>query len=281
MRIGYQGVPGSYSEASLSDYVEKNIEKQTLTEAVSYSNFKDLVDDLIADELDSVVVPVENSTTGIIARVMDLLRYQPLIAIAEIYQPVKHALWGVKGSTIESVREVYSHPEALSQCEKLFVDHPHFSSNAYEDTAKAAAYIKEMNQADKAAIASLRAGELYGLEPLAVNIQNEESNMTRFYVMERHKEVTYQGDKISFYVETRHVSGALSKIMQVFDVFQCNMVSLNARPIENQPFTYGFFLEVDTANMKVPVESLIKSLEINSHYLQVLGNFKAANPVEM
>lgn len=277
MRIGYQGVAGSYSETTLQDYVQTLDQTMTERYPVPYSDFKSLVNDLIEERIDLMVVPVENSTTGIIARVTDLLRYKPVMAIAEAYQPVRHTLWGIKGSTIEDLSVVYSHPEALSQCNSFFNDYPAIESKAYEDTAKAASYIKGLDRIDAGAIASPRAGLLHDLVPLKTNIQDEKSNTTRFYIMEKIKDREYQGSCLSLYVETRHESGALSKVLQVFDIFNCNLQNLNARPIENQPFAYGFFIEVSIKHMTSPLNILIQTLDQVSEFLQVIGQFDQVN----
>lgn len=281
MRIGYQGVAGSYSEATLQDYVNENLDTLNQFEALPYSDFKSVVNDLLTDQLDLIVVPVENSTTGIIARVMDLLRYQPVTAIDEMYQPVQHSLLGVAGSQIDTIKKVFSHPEALSQCLNFFDQYPHIESVVYEDTAKAAAYIKMLDDREVAAIASPRAGEIYDLVPLQERVQDEKTNTTRFYVLEKTKDVAYQGDTLSMYIETRHESGALLKIMQVFDIFNCNMINLNARPIIDRPFTYGFFLEVTMTNMTTSVDVMMQTIQQVAEYAQVLGRFNYKNRQEM
>lgn len=277
MRIGYQGVAGSYSEATLQDYVREKSESIIQFEAVPYSDFRTLIQDLLDDQLNLIVVPVENSTTGIIARVMDLLRYEPVMAIAEAYQPVQHTLWGVEGSQLESIKKVYSHPEALSQCVRFFDQYPHIESLVYEDTAKAAAYIQALDDKGIAAIASPRAGQIYNLVPLKEKVQDEQSNTTRFYVIEKINQSDYSGDLISMYIETRHESGALSKILQVFDIFNGNLVNLSARPIMDRPFTYGFFLEVSVANMTGSVELMMQTIQQVAEYTQVLGRFYRKN----
>lgn len=273
MRIGYQGVAGSYSEATLRDYVLQMGENLSDVTAVPYSDFKSVVNDLLDEELDLIVVPVENSTTGIIARVTDLLRYKPVMAMAELYQPVQHTLWGIEGSSIDGIKEVYSHPEALSQCLSFFNEYPEIESKVYEDTAKAASYIKSLNKKEVAAIASPRAGELYDLVPLKTKVQDEKSNTTRFYVIEKKKDKVYSGSCISLYIETRHESGALSKLLQVFDIFNCNLENLSARPIENHPFTYGFFIEVSIAQMTSSLNILMQTIEQVTEFSQLVGQF--------
>lgn len=273
MQIGYQGVAGSYSEATLQDYVKLHTNRNEQFDAIPYSDFVSVVKDLLSDQLDLIVVPVENSTTGIIARVMDLLRYQPVMAIAEMYQPVQHSLLGVESSSIEDVKKVYSHPEALSQCLAFFDRYPHIESVVYEDTAKAAAYVQSLGDKTAAAIASPRAGVIYDLVPVMEKVQDEATNMTRFYVIEKKKKKEYNGDCLSMYIETAHEPGALLKILQVFDVFNCNLINLNARPIMDRPFTYGFFLELSIANMTSSVDVMLQTVEHIAEYTQVLGKF--------
>ncbi|XJS11341.1 prephenate dehydratase [Aerococcaceae bacterium WGS1372] len=281
MLIGYQGVAGSYSEATLQDYIKEHHKTINQFEAMPYSDFKSVVDDLLTERLDLIVVPVENSTTGIIARVMDLLRYQPVMAIAELYQPVQHSLLGVKGSDVSTIKKVFSHPEALSQCVHFFDEYPMIESLVYEDTAKAASYVKMLGDKEVAAIASPRAGEIYDLITLKEKVQDESTNTTRFYVIEKHKGGDYTGDCLSMYIETRHEAGALLKVLQIFDAFNCNMINLSARPIMNRPFTYGFFLELSIVNMSTPVDVMIQTVQQVAEYVQILGRFNHTNRQEI
>lgn len=277
MIIGIQGIAGSYSEMTAQDYINRQSHKPADSFQVKdYSSFKEVTEALINEEIDLMVVPVENSTTGEITKMLDELRYKPVMALAEAYQPVRHTLWGVEGSSIEQLKMVYSHPEALSQCETFFARYPQIEAKAYGDTAKSAKYIKSLNRPDIGAISSPRAGELYQLLPLSENIQTEKSNTTRFYIVEKKGNLTYQGSQLSFYIETRHEAGALLKVLQVFDIFNGNLQSLTARPIENQPFTYGFFLEVSIAKMTSSVDILVQTLEQVAEHVQLIGQF---NPV--
>lgn len=280
MQIGYQGVAGSYSEATLQDYVKLHPNRFNHVNAVAYSDFKSVVDDLLNGQLDLIVVPVENSTTGIIARVMDLLRYQDVMAMAEMYQPVQHSLLGLESSRLSDIKKVYSHPEALSQCLDFFDRYPHIESVVYEDTAKAAAYVQSLGDVTAAAIASPRAGIIYDLVPLKEKVQDEASNMTRFYIIEKKKDREYTGDCLSMYIETAHEPGALLKILQVFDVFNCNLINLSARPIMDRPFTYGFFLELSIVDMTSSVDVMLQTVEHIAEHSQVIGKFYRKNRQE-
>lgn len=288
MKIGIQGIAGSYSEMTARDYIKRHINAVTNSESeeklkqtyevVEYSSFQETTDALMDELVDLIVVPVENSTTGAITKLLDQLRYKSVISIAEAYQPVSHNLWAPIGSKLKDIKTVYSHPEALSQCSEFFAQYPHIEAKAHDDTAKASLHVKQLNRMDVAAISSARAGKLYDLVPLLENIQDESSNMTRFYVIEKKQtEKHYSGEKLSFYIETRHEAGALLKVLQVFDIYNGNLLSLTARPIKNQAFTYGFFLEVKANQMTVTNDILIQTLEQVAEYVQLLGQFKAVD----
>lgn len=279
MKIGIQGIAGSYSEMTARDYIQRVASgaRSEKYEVLMYSNFHDTTEALLNEDVDLIVVPVENSTTGAIAKLLDQLRYKPVMSIAEAYQPVSHNLWAIKGASIDQLTTIFSHPEALSQCANFFESHPQIEAKAHDDTAKASRYVKELDRLDVAAISSARAGELYGLVPLLEDFQDEQSNMTRFYVMEKKQPgKDYQGTVLSFYIETRHEAGALLKVLQVFDIFSSNLLTLTARPIENRPFTYGFFLEVSVEKMTSSVAILQQTLEQVAEHVQLIGQF---NPV--
>lgn len=287
MRIGYQGIPGSYSESATLQYINLNRIDLEKTELIGMNTFIESTNKLLTGEIDLAVMPIENSTTGLITRTLDLFRYEPVVASAEIYEHVQHTLWGVEGSRIEDLKEVYSHPEALSQTATFFEAHPHIQPVTYIDTAQSAKHIKELGDPSKAALASQRAGELYQLTPLRRGIQAEKTNTTRFFVMEKIDEKKEIGDflienKINFpertrmmlYVETAHTTGALAQLLNTFNLFNCNLEGLDARPIRDKPFNYGFFIEVDLAEVSINPTILWKTLEHSTEYIQIIGLFE-------
>lgn len=279
MRIGYQGVPGAYSEAATIAFINEQLHVEiddVRLEIVSYDDFQPMVDDLVNEKVDRIVMPIENSTTGLIARTMDIIRYQAVLAKYEHYQPVNHVLWGLPGADIHEVREVYSHPEALTQCKLLFDRYPQMIETAYIDTAVSAEFIAKEGDPTKAAIASPRAGELYGLQALEPAAYDEAGNMTRFLVFERFDKVdqTNKSESLMLYIETPHEPGALAKLLQVLDVYRINLEGLNARPIPMKPFKYGFFIEADPSEMIGDLDALAKILGALSTHLQVVGQFK-------
>lgn len=291
MKIAYQGIAGSYSETTIQRYL--NQEKNQALEAglVSYPNFQEMLEDLVDDVVDLGVFPVENSTTGLITRTLDLFKGRPIFVEEERYQEVRHTLWGLPGSSIEQLRQVYSHPEALSQSQAFFEKHPHIEAVPYIDTAQAALYVHEEQDITKAALAGPQNGELYHLIPLLSQIQSEETNTTRFFMtkhwqrseptIEAELETYYQKyserTRWMLYVETKHQPGSLVTLLNIFNLFGCNLEGLDARPIRNQPFKYGFFIEVDVGNLAGEYEILWKNLEYASEFLQIIGCFKPVN----
>lgn len=291
MKIAYQGIAGSYSETAIQNYLNQEENQSLEAELISYPNFKEMTQDLVTDAIDLGVFPVENSTTGLITRTLDLFKGLPVFVEEERYQEVRHTLWGLPGSSIGELRKVYSHPEALSQSQAFFDKYPHIEAIPYVDTAQAALYVHEEQDLTKAALAGPQNGELYHLFPLLNQIQTEKTNTTRFFMtkhwqkseetVEKELEAYYQKyperTRWMLYVETKHEPGSLVTLLNIFNLFDCNLEGLDARPIRNQPFKYGFFIEVDVSNLTGNYQLLWENLEYASEYLQIIGCFKPVN----
>ncbi|MBG9984150.1 prephenate dehydratase [Aerococcaceae bacterium DSM 111022] len=275
MKIGYLGIPGSYSEMTARDYVERSYElRECDNELIGYSNFDRIIQDLVDKDLEYGVLPAENSTTGLISRAVDLLHNEPLTIIDDAYQPVSHTLWGLPGAKIEDLKQVYSHPEALSQCDEFFDAHSDIEEREYSSTAQAVQFIKELGDKTNGALASRRAGELIGLEPLLEDVQTENNNATRFYIIRRQEFAPKKGRRLVLHVQTKHESGALSKVLQVFAILNCNLELLTARPIPGRAFAYGFIIEVDIDQMSENVELLLAMIRQVTIDYQVFGQFE-------
>ena len=291
MKIAYQGIAGSYSETTIQAYLNEPKNKDVTAELQSYTTFKGIVEDLVENTIDLGIFPVENSTTGLITRTVDLFKGLPIFVEEERYHEVRHTLWGLPGSSIEALRQVYSHPEALSQSSAFFEKHPHIEAIPYVDTAQAARYIQEEQNPTKGALAGPQNGELYKLIPLLAEIQTEATNTTRFFMtkswqpgeesvgaaLEAYYQIHPTRTRWMLYVETTHEPGSLVRLLNIFDLFSCNLEGLDARPIENKGFRYGFFIEVDVSHLAGAYELLWKNLEYASEFLQIIGAFEPIN----
>lgn len=271
MRVGYQGVKGAFSEGAVKRYFEGEE-----YEDIGYRDFISLFEDVESGKLDYAMIPVENTTTGIIARTYDHFQNYNVHIIGEVVLPIRECLIVNPGTKIEEIKEVYSHPEALNQCQSLFAQYPQMTSCAYEDTALSVGYIKETGDKSKAALASELAAEVYDMEVLIPNVQDSDVNMTRFLCLTVTDDYPEDADKVSIRMVTAHTPGALFNALGVFASLGINVLKLESRPIFGRVFEYCFYLDF-AGNMKDPnVKEALRRLEYDCSELDVFGNYKAA-----
>lgn len=270
MKVAYQGVPGAFSQMALREYFAN----QTVEE-VPYREFVDMLKDLAEGRIDAGLFPVENTTTGLIARTYDYFADYPVWAIGEISIPIRENLIGFPGVKEEEIKEVYSHPEALSQCRKIFLKHPAWNPVVYDDTALSVRYIKECNDPSKAALASALAAQLYGMEILEKNVQDNQVNTTRFLVLSSQKTEVPNADKVSIMMTLKHEPGALYHALGLFAMKNINVLKLESRPIIGKMFEYNFYLDFN-GNLNDPdVAETLRRLRYDALDLKIFGNYKA------
>lgn len=264
--VGYQGTNGTFSEIAVMQFFSgRDYEPR------NYRNFTDILNDCDNGTLDYALLPVENTTTGVIARTIDLFRNYGIHAVGEIIVPIRENLLVLPGTKIEDIKEVYSHPEALSQCQGFFEEHPYLSGVAFQDTARAAEYVKQCNDPAKAALASRRAGEYYGLESLMKGVQDSNRNMTRFLCVTEKNEINPDADKISLYFAVKHEPGSLYHVLGVLAEKNINMVKLESRPVPDKLFEYCFYLDF-SGNLNEPrVKEALAEIRKRCTECRVLG----------
>lgn len=271
MRVGYQGVSGAFSETAVKEFF-----KGKDYEDVGYSDFISMFRDVESGALDYAMFPVENTTTGIIARTYDHFQSHNVHIVGEVVVPIKECLIGNPGTKIEDITEVYSHPEALKQCEELFQTYPKMTPHAHEDTALSVSYIKDLGDKTKAALASELAAETYDMEILIPHVQDNDVNMTRFVCVTNKDEYPEDADKVSIRMVTAHTPGALFNALGIFASLRINVLKLESRPIFGRVFEYCFYLDF-AGNLKDPdVEEALRRLNYDCSELHVFGNYKAA-----
>lgn len=274
MKVGYQGNHGTYSEiATLNYFKGQEIEQE------GFHNFPSLFKALSEKEIDYAVFPVENTTTGIISRTYDYFRNYDIYAVGEVNVPITEDLVVVPGTKIEEIREVYSHPEALSQCNHFFEQHPNCKSMAYQDTAASVAYVKKCNDHSKAALASWRAREYYGMESLQESVQDSSRNMTRFLVMANKETVTKDADKVSMVLVLKNHSGSLYNALGILAKNGIDLIRLESRPIPDSPFQYMFYIDFRGNTHNREVQGVLHELDMRSEYMKVFGCYKSAENI--
>lgn len=280
MKIGFQGVRGSFSDAAIRLYYGSEDHKDELKgsgyETVGYDDFIKMLQDVNAGVLDQAFFPVENTTTGMITRTYDYFQYYNVYAIGEVVEPIVQNLIVIPGTQLEDIKTVYSHPEALSQCSNFFRNNPGIKSVSYADTAGSVEYVKSCGDKSRAAIAGALAAELNDLEILESAVQNSDSNMTRFLVVTSRPDYPGNADKVSVYFVTRRTPAALYNALGVFASLGIDVLRLESRPIVGKAFEYCHYVDF-RGNLNDPdVEEALRRLKYDCLELIVLGNYKSS-----
>lgn len=268
LRVAIQGERGAYSEqAALALYGDA-------IEVVPCRTLQDVFAALTEGTVDAAAVPVENSRAGTVVEAYDLLVRHPFPVHGACLQPIHHCLLGVPGARIEHIRRALSHPQALSQCQEYLRGRGIEAVAAY-DTAGSAGIVVREGIPEVAAIASRRAGEIYGLEILAEDIEDATDNVTRFFAVG--SPPLRQGDHgqsvVAFTVPNQ--PKALYSCLRPFADLGLNLSKLESRPSGVRPFEYVFYTVVDAAADEPHcAEALSRLREIAASY-RLLGSFRA------
>ncbi|VVC03926.1 Prephenate dehydratase [Candidatus Bilamarchaeum dharawalense] len=265
--VGFQGEHGAYSEVAVR-------ELNRLWVAIPCAEFAEVFGGVANGQLDMGIVPVENSLGGAVTQVNDLLMETELKIIGEIKVPIHHCLLTLPETDYREIKVVYSHPQALSQC-RGFVARNKLEPRPYYDTAGAAMMISNERPAAAAAIASKLCADIYGLEVLKENIEDHESNMTRFVLLSREKSVE-KGDKCSIVFSTAHKSGALFNVLKVFSNAGINLTRIESRPITKDPGKFGFLLDFQGSDQDRKVTDAMDRVKKETAMFKFLGCYKEA-----
>ena len=268
-KVVYQGVPGAYSEQACLNFFGEGVHTEGLEQ------FEDCFKAVREGRADYAVVPIENSSTGAIRQIYDLLTRYECSMVGETTVKVEHCLMAPKGATLESITHVYSHEQGLFQSEQYLNRFPHWHQVPQADTAGSAQMVAASGDITKAAICSARAAELYGLEILAHAINHNTHNTTRFVVVSPHMELREGADKISTVFILPHEAGSLHEILTIFAVHGLNMVKLESRPVPEHSWEYMFFLEFNGHLDEAVTADVLHELAQTTGDFRVLGNFKS------
>ena len=222
------------------------------------------------------VVPVENSTEGMVAHTLDLLADSPLVICAEMSLPVRHALLARPGTQLGDLTRVAAHPQALAQCRRWLADHlPGVATEADASNARAAE--RAHREPGVGAIASEAAGEAYELAVLARAIQDEPGNMTRFLVLAPRDAGQPTGDdKTSILFTVRDEVGILSRMLRPFAQHGIDLIKIESRPLRGRPWEYVFYLDLKGHRAERRVQQALAKLERGALRLKILGSYPAA-----
>lgn len=265
--VGFQGVPGSFSESALESYFGEETKRK------NYQQFEDVYKALQNDEIDYGVVPLENSSTGAINDNYDLIRDYGFSIVGEQSLSISQHLLGIQGACLDDITDVYSHPQGILQCSQFLNEHSFIQSHEYANTATAAKYVSQEKNPHYAAIASSQAAKLYGLEILESHIHDLKSNSTRFIIFGKHLEKVKDASCVSIVFTVKHETGALYQVMKIINDHFINMLRIESRPLKETPWEYYFYVDFE-GNLDNPqIIQALEDMKAHTITLRVLGNY--------
>ena len=269
IKVAYQGEPGAFSEAAVLSVFPDAEPMPCETVRLVFSR-------VTSGEADFGVVPLENSQAGSVNETYDLLLHSSLVRIAgEAVVRVDHALLAPPGARLEGIRRVYSHWQALAQCEE-FLAALHVEMHPVHDTAGAARMVAERGDPQEAAVASVEAGTKFGLVVLAERIQTYPDNFTKFAVIGTRGAALGEPNKTSLVMAVHDRPGSLLGALRPFAERGINLVKLESRPRRGKPFEYVFYVDVERAADDPDMKAALDEVAEHTSLLKVLGTYRAS-----
>lgn len=270
MKIAYQGVAGAYSHiAAMTVYPNE--------EYVSCDTFEKAMKQVAEGEVDLAMIPVENSNAGRVSDVHFLLPQTGLHIIGEFFLPVHHQLLVLPGTKLSEIKTASSHPQALAQCAD-FLKKYDIKPVARIDTALSCQDVLKFQDKSIAAIASVLAGEIYGLEVVAANIENAQNNTTRFLIMAKEPKVPEDDGSTfitSFIFKSKNIPAALYKALGGFATNGINITKLESYLLEGKFVSAQFYAEIESHPARKAFQNAFDELKFFSESIHVLGTYKA------
>ena len=266
-KIVFQGTEGAYSQLALKEYFGNN------TDSWHVDTWRDAMEAIKNGEADYAVLPIENSSAGIVSENYDLMVEYDNCIVGEQIIRIDHALLALPEATMEDITDIYSHPQALMQCSKYLEAHRDWEKHSYKNTAMASLKVKEDGKVHKAAIASKLNAEIYGLKVLDECIQDNKNNYTRFIIVTGKKIFEKDAKKISICFEIPHESGSLYHKLSHFIYNGLNMNKIESRPVQGKTWEYRFFVDFDGNLNDAAVQNALRGLKEETSRLKILGNY--------
>ena len=265
--IGVQGVEGAYSQMAADRMFPRG-------NLMFFKSFEAVFDAVESGLVDFGVVPIENSSNGSVRATYELLNRKNVSVVRSERLFVRHELLGQPGVTLDQIREIRSHEQALGQCSEFIKSlGDKVKAIPCPNTAMAAELAAHSENGDIAAIASHSACELYGLQTIATNIQNSDNNYTRFVCISKEPKIYPGADRISLILACKHRPGALYEILAKLTALEINLIKLESCPIVGHDFEFMFFFEMQGSARDPRVAAMLGSLEKSCESFKFLGNY--------
>jgi prephenate dehydratase/chorismate mutase len=265
--MGFQGEHGAYSEEAANSFCKNNV-------TIPCGTFSEVFEGVENGQFDKGIVPVENSLEGAVTQVNDLLIQNDLKIVSELKLPIHHCLLTLPETDYRDIKVVYSHPQALAQC-RGFIERNKLQARPFYDTAGAARMLSSEQREATAVIASRMCANLYGLEVLKENIEDENTNTTRFVVISKNGSGE-KGSKCAIAFSTKHRAGALFEVLKIFSDAKINLTRIESRPIQKDPGNYAFLLDFQGSATDLKIKKVLEAVEHEAVNYKFLGCFMEA-----
>ena len=266
-RVVFQGAEGAYSQMAMIRYFGEEVD------CFHVDTFRDAMCSIEEGRADFAVLPIENSTAGIVSEIYDLLVEFENYIVGEQIIRIEHCLMGLPGSRIDQIRTVYSHPQSLMQSARYLNTHEDWRQISMQNNAFAARKVVEDGDMAQAAIASEQAAKIYGLDILERGVNQSDTNSTRFIIVTNQKIFLRNAAKVSLCLEVSHESGSLYRILSHFIYNNLNMCKIESRPIEERNWEYRFFIDFEGNLADGAVKNALRGLREEARSMKILGNY--------
>ncbi|MCC0671253.1 prephenate dehydratase [Clostridioides sp. ES-S-0145-01] len=266
--VGFPGISGSFTEEALTKFFNTQITKK------QFKEFEDVFIALQNKEINYGIIPIENSSTGAISETYDLLGKYGFYIVGEECIKINQNLIGIKGTNLEDIKEIYSHPQGIGQSSEFLKQNSQWKLIPFNNTATSAELVKRLQDKTKAAIASKKAATIYGLEIISPCINDITDNYTRFVVISNEIHIEEESNKMSIVFSVEHEAGKLYKILGYFAENDINMTKIESRPMKNASWRYFFYIDFECSIYDSKVCSLLDMIERNTAYFKFIGVYR-------
>lgn len=268
--VVYFGTSGSYTQKAMEAYFGKD------TDSFARDTFQGVMDALKEGKAQYGVLPIENSSTGGISDIYDLLIKYDNTIIGEQIVKIDQALLALPGAKLSDIKTVYSHQQGIKQCADFLRENPNISAKEVSSTAAGAKRVKEENDITKGAIAGTQAAELFGLDILREKINFASNNSTRFIIITGKKVYLKKADRVSICFELPHECGSLYNMLSHISYNNLNMTNIESRPIAGRRWEYRFFIDFEGSLCDPAVKNMLNGMRAEASDFRILGNYESS-----
>ena len=265
--VACQGVEGAYSQQACDRLFKQ-------ADIIYFRNFSGVFQAVEQGLCEYGILPIENSTSGSVNAIYDLMRSNKFYIVRSLSMPIRHHLLAKPGTKLEDVKEIVSHEQGILQCREFLNRHPGVKITIFDNTAMAAKMVAESDRSDLAALASANCAQVYGLSDLTGDIQNSAANRTRFICISRNMRIFPGADRISLMLSTAHRPGALYSLISKFATIGVNLTKLESRPIPGREFEFMFYFDLEASPRSPEVIRLLDGLASGSDTFVFLGGYR-------